>query len=230
MTYSQSSVITLLTEVRLPSRKKALGGLEAQPRQAANNEIDEKPPTSPDISSFDLSNLYRKRREQILLLLVPGAIVEATEGPSCLGRQWTIPPRWDGCECPTTKPSLPLSADDDTISDASASSEPSGRGTFGILKSCVITLGLCVYTALHVNLPRSDATTFSKYLTKAKWVLLGVFAPEVVVFVAWSQSEHAKHLSTELNRIFADRVRGPPAVGSSCEALLTPFLGSERPE
>lgn len=72
-----------------------------------------------------------------------------------------------------------------------------------------MTLGLCVYTALHVNIPRSDATTLSKYLTKVIWVLLGVFAPEFVVFIAWNQSEHAKRLSKDLNNIFADQVWDP---------------------
>jgi hypothetical protein len=83
-----------------------------------------------------------------------------------------------------------------------------------------------VYTALHVNIPRSDATRFSKNLTKAKWVLLGVFAPELVVFIAWSQSEHAKLLSKELNKIFADRVRDPTyrqLVSPELEAMLTPL-------
>ncbi|KAM7213642.1 hypothetical protein V8F06_010963 [Rhypophila decipiens] len=34
--------------------------------------------------------------------------------------------------------------------------EPDGRGSFGILKSCVITLVLCMYTALHLNIPPGE--------------------------------------------------------------------------
>ncbi|RFU27686.1 hypothetical protein B7463_g8635, partial [Scytalidium lignicola] len=70
-------------------------------------------------------------------------------------------------------------------------SEPDGRGTFGILRSCVVTLALCVYTALHINIPPAKSSKASKYVTKAKWVLIGMFAPELVVFVAWCQRQLA---------------------------------------
>lgn len=31
--------------------------------------------------------------------------------------------------------------------------EPERRGTFSILSSCVITLALCVWTSIHLNIP-----------------------------------------------------------------------------
>ena len=33
--------------------------------------------------------------------------------------------------------------------------EPDVRGTFSILSSCLITLGLCAWSALHLNVPES---------------------------------------------------------------------------
>jgi hypothetical protein len=48
-----------------------------------------------------------------------------------------------------------------------------------------------VYTALHVNIPPEKATKLQKAMTKAKWVLIGMFAPELVVFVAWCQRQQA---------------------------------------
>ncbi|KAE9372869.1 hypothetical protein N431DRAFT_409181 [Stipitochalara longipes BDJ] len=80
--------------------------------------------------------------------------------------------------------------------------EPDGRGTFGILRGCVITLALCVYTALHVNIPPEKATKLRKAMTKMKWVLIGMFAPELVVFVAWCQRQQASKLSKDLQPIF----------------------------
>ncbi|VUC27472.1 unnamed protein product [Clonostachys rosea] len=80
--------------------------------------------------------------------------------------------------------------------------EPDTRGTFGILKSCVITLALCIYTALHLNVPRRDATTTYLIWRKTVWVLIGMFCPELVVFFAWDQLQQAKHLEKQLEAVF----------------------------
>jgi len=84
--------------------------------------------------------------------------------------------------------------------------EPPGRGTFGILRSCVITLGLCVYTAVHVNIPRANASKLSKIGTKAAFVAVGMFAPELIVYLAWCQRLQAVRLTDKLNKIFSDQV------------------------
>ncbi|KAN0095756.1 hypothetical protein V8E51_016467 [Hyaloscypha variabilis] len=84
-------------------------------------------------------------------------------------------------------------------------SEPNGRGTFGILRGCLVTLGLCMYTALHVNIPPEKATKRQKFMKKAKWVLIGMFAPELVVFVAWCQRQQALKLSKDLQPIFEEQ-------------------------
>ena len=34
--------------------------------------------------------------------------------------------------------------------------EPNRRGTFGILSTCLVTLSLCVWTAIHLNIPSSE--------------------------------------------------------------------------
>ena len=68
--------------------------------------------------------------------------------------------------------------------------EPNYRGTFGILSSCIITLGLCVWTAVHLNIPAHEATVYRAYdprglisvqkWRKLGWVLMGMLAPEMV--------------------------------------------------
>ncbi|KAK6072450.1 hypothetical protein SCUP234_09243 [Seiridium cupressi] len=85
-------------------------------------------------------------------------------------------------------------------------SEPAGRGTFGIIKTCVVTLALCVYTALHLNIPHPDASQAKKCWTKTQWVLMGVFAPEYIVHVAWTQNQRSRQLSKDLEAIF-DRLK-----------------------
>jgi hypothetical protein len=57
--------------------------------------------------------------------------------------------------------------------------EPDVRGTFSILSSCLITLGLCAWSALHLNVPESGKAT-QQFWVKTRWLLCAVFAPEVV--------------------------------------------------
>ncbi|KAF9876123.1 hypothetical protein CkaCkLH20_06569 [Colletotrichum karsti] len=60
---------------------------------------------------------------------------------------------------------------------ASWQPEPKERGSWSILSSCLTTIGLCVWTALHLNIPehgRKPAVPWRKIL----WAILGLFAPE----------------------------------------------------
>ncbi|KAK4184543.1 hypothetical protein QBC35DRAFT_455175 [Podospora australis] len=78
--------------------------------------------------------------------------------------------------------------------------EPDGRGTFGILRSCIITLALCVYTAIHLNIPGAEDAKTTVYLRKAKWVVIAMFAPELVVYVAWCQRQEARWFYKEITK------------------------------
>jgi len=86
--------------------------------------------------------------------------------------------------------------------------EPTTRGTCGLIISCVATLSLCVYTALHFNVVKSlrpsfVATTFKK----VGWILVGMFAPELVVYTAWSQWVSARKLTDIVAKHFDRLVR-----------------------
>ena len=69
-----------------------------------------------------------------------------------------------------------------------------------ILYTCLITLALCVYTAVHINVPPRGASQSWWYLHMIKWTLLGIFAPEVVLFTAWDQYWKATLLQKALNK------------------------------
>lgn len=66
---------------------------------------------------------------------------------------------------------------------------PEGRGTFSILSSCVVTLSLCAYTSLHMNIPEYGKS-YWRYLIWKKlwWVVLGITTPELVSIVVGSLS------------------------------------------
>lgn len=78
---------------------------------------------------------------------------------------------------------------------------PGGRGTWDILYSCLFTLLLCVYTAIHLNVPPPNDTKFSFWLRKTTSVAIAVFAPELVVVNAFRQWKVARGFIKELNEI-----------------------------
>ena len=65
--------------------------------------------------------------------------------------------------------------------------DPDGRGTFTIASSCVLTLSLCVYTAIHLNVRPYRKTELQSWIETTKWVVFGILAPELLVFIAWRQ-------------------------------------------
>ena len=78
--------------------------------------------------------------------------------------------------------------------------EPEERGTWNILYSCLFTLGLCVYTAIHLNVPGPGERQCLQYLRRVKWVFAAIFAPELGVFSAWHQWCWARKVARELNK------------------------------
>ncbi|KAK3348963.1 hypothetical protein B0T25DRAFT_481303 [Lasiosphaeria hispida] len=99
--------------------------------------------------------------------------------------------------------------------------EPAGRGTYGLVLSCVITMVLCVWTAVHLNIPEHQ-DQHSKYPNtprhkrllrclpppqvqhKVWWLLLGLFAPEIVAWTAYEQRREAKQLYKEIKELLGE--------------------------
>ncbi|KAJ7183890.1 hypothetical protein C8R46DRAFT_520617 [Mycena filopes] len=75
--------------------------------------------------------------------------------------------------------------------------EPNTRGTYSLVSSCIFTLGLCVWTAIHLNVPE-QASGARQFLRKLVWLAVGLLAPELVTFTAWSQYADASRLVRHL--------------------------------
>ncbi|KAH4038915.1 hypothetical protein HBH92_154450 [Parastagonospora nodorum] len=83
--------------------------------------------------------------------------------------------------------------------------EPRYRGTYSILSSCIITIGLCVWTAVHLNVPEHGKVV-PQFWRKVKWLAIGLFAPEMVAWTAFQQRHEAQTICNELR----DCVAQPP--------------------
>lgn len=74
------------------------------------------------------------------------------------------------------------------------------RDTISLLVSCLVTLSLCVYSAIHLNLPEKGERYHWMLWREAKWCTIGLFAPELVLYTAWRQFASAKQLCDEVGR------------------------------
>jgi len=68
------------------------------------------------------------------------------------------------------------------------------RGTLSIVWTCLVTTLLCTYTALHLDVQTSVSTKWSPARRKFRWVVTGIFAPEVITSIAFSQWLYARAL------------------------------------
>lgn len=64
--------------------------------------------------------------------------------------------------------------------------EPSTRETWSILSSSVITTSLCLWTAVHLNIPPASQK-YSQLWWKLYWLCIGLLAPEMIAYIAWRQ-------------------------------------------
>ena len=87
-----------------------------------------------------------------------------------------------------------LPRNDGEVETVGWQSDPNGRGTFSLVSSCVLTLTICVYSAMHLNVPPRNECILQFWLRNIRWGLLGIFGPELVVFIAWKQYHSAKSL------------------------------------
>lgn len=82
--------------------------------------------------------------------------------------------------------------------------DPDGRGTFSIISSCLLTLSLCVYTSIHLNIRPREKNELQSWVETSKWVGFGVLAPELLVFIAWRQYASAMNLDRSMRKLKED--------------------------
>ena len=108
--------------------------------------------------------------------------------------------------------------------------EPTVRGSFDILSTCILTLLLCVWTSVHLNIPAHEVKPRFKAWNpvtwvppqtwrKVGWLILGLLAPEMVCFLyllplrpetdkavevafcAWAQYREARRIAQQMNQL-----------------------------
>jgi hypothetical protein len=98
-------------------------------------------------------------------------------------------------------------------------SQPRERGSFGLILNCLITLSLCVWTAIHLNVPARRPQGSNYALRRVRWVFLGLLAPELAVYAAWRQWSSARILTKSMSDILL-KVLFPPRHNMATQADL----------
>ena len=81
-----------------------------------------------------------------------------------------------------------FSRDNSTASPtASWHPSPSGdtRGTWDIITLCASTLAICVWNAVHMDIPLHDSKW--NFVDRLGWLVVGIIAPDVLLYTACSQ-------------------------------------------
>jgi hypothetical protein len=59
--------------------------------------------------------------------------------------------------------------------------DPDQRGTISLLLTCLVTMFLCVWSALHLNIPARTQWR-ARAGRRATWLLFALLAPELVSY------------------------------------------------
>ncbi|ORY14270.1 hypothetical protein BCR34DRAFT_237540 [Clohesyomyces aquaticus] len=74
-------------------------------------------------------------------------------------------------------------------------SEPVTRGTASLVYSCISTIIICTWSALHLNVPGVKDSTMTIFLRKVKYFAIAFVAPEYAAWVAYTQYIHTQQIS-----------------------------------
>ncbi|KAH5208565.1 hypothetical protein HBI25_222510 [Parastagonospora nodorum] len=104
---------------------------------------------------------------------------------------------------------------------------PDVRGSFNILSTCVLTLLLCAYTSLHLDIPQYGKTGWShRAWKKVQWVCIGLCAPEFVAFAALNQMLYARALGYQMHDLTEALTRNSKVMQSTATWLEVLFARS----
>jgi len=90
------------------------------------------------------------------------------------------------------------------------------RSTFDFLSTCILTLIVCIWTAVHLNIPsRHERKSGFLGMVKRswgrlKWMIIGLLAPELVLFIAFNQFLEARMITLELELAEQNAPRSQP--------------------
>ena len=84
-------------------------------------------------------------------------------------------------------------------------SGPNSRGTMDIIWSSLLTIFLCTWTAICLNLPHPKDGSFDIFCRRTKWMVWAIVAPELVLSVAIGQYASARRSVKRFRKLGAKK-------------------------
>jgi hypothetical protein len=75
------------------------------------------------------------------------------------------------------------------------------RGTLDLKISCLDTILLCGWTAVHPNVPAAPESKINEIGRKTLWMIMDAISPEFVLFLALEQFTAARDPKNVVNKI-----------------------------
>lgn len=78
---------------------------------------------------------------------------------------------------------------------------PTGRGTIEIFWSCLLTLVICLWTSIHLDVPSSTESSFGRVIDKLAMTFIYAMAPEYMAAIAIDEYVDAKYQARKINSL-----------------------------
>lgn len=78
---------------------------------------------------------------------------------------------------------------------------PDQRGTIDIIWSCITTLAICCWVMLHLNIPAMTDNFWRLFLRRARWLMLALLSPELVMLFACGQWASAQRSVADMHSL-----------------------------
>jgi hypothetical protein len=98
--------------------------------------------------------------------------------------------------------------------------EPTQRGTFGILSFCLSTLIICVWSALHFDIPTTRHTLTHRIFIHVFWMAVALIAPEALLCAAIDQRIDSELLTRKAVEYLPQKL-AKPGIFARCFHLIT---------
>ena len=100
--------------------------------------------------------------------------------------------------------------------------DPDYRGTWGIISTCLATLIICVWKAVHIDIPLQESRWNS--VDKLGWLVVGILAPDLLLYAACCQAYWAYRVHIHARK-YLGCPQKPPG-WSSCPSRLLNYVRS----
>jgi hypothetical protein len=70
-------------------------------------------------------------------------------------------------------------------------SQPTGRGTAGLIYSCLFTIFLCTWTAYHPDVPGPTWSRMKRFRRRLGIMMVFIWLPEAMIYAAMMEADEA---------------------------------------